>query len=367
MKWPQVTLAEIATIKQGGRLGLSGNHFVDAGIPAYGAGGLNGYLDRSEYDRKAVILSAIGARCGKCFYVEGKWTSLANTTLLLPNEEVVDAKFLWYSVNGEEKWLRHGTGQPYIKPTTAKEKRISLPPLAEQRRIVAILDQADALRHLRRDSLARLAELANAIFETRYGHHKGEVSIENAVSDTLIGMVRNGASFGSDFPIPYVRMDAITTDGAFLPEKVQRTAASEAEVARYALETGDILFNTRNSRELVGKTAIYRGAGPCTFNNNIMRIRMKPDWDPVFVEAFFRSKAGRQELEKRKSGTTSVWAVYWSQLKTLKIPKPSREEQASFRAIVEAIWKKADLLREDRLKMEHLFAALQHRAFRGEL
>lgn len=99
----------------------------------------------------------------------------------------------------------------------------------------------------------------------------------------------------------------------------------------------------------------------------VKALRLKPDWDPVFVEAFLRSRTGRQELEKRKSGTTSVWAVYWSQLKTLKIPKPSREEQASFRAFVEAIWKKADLLREDLQKMEHLFASLQHRAFRGEL
>lgn len=260
-----------------------------------------------------------------------------------------------------------GANLPRLSPKALADFEIPLPAPSEQRRIAAILDQADALRRLRRDSLARLGDLGQAIFEDRYGSLAGEVCIEDAVSDTLIGMVRNGGSFGPDFAVPYVRMDAITTDGAFLPEKVQRTDASDAEIARYALETGDILFNTRNSKELVGKTTIYRGAGPCTFNNNIMRIRMKPDWDPVFVEAFLRSKTGRQELEKRKSGTTSVWAVYWSQLKTLKIPKPSREEQASFRAFVEAIWKKADLLREDLQKMEHLFASLQHRAFRGEL
>lgn len=260
-----------------------------------------------------------------------------------------------------------GANLPRLSPKALAEFEIPLPAPSEQRRIAAILDQADALSRLRRDSLDRLGDLGQAIFEDRYGSLEGEVCIEDAVSDTLIGMVRNGGSFGPDFAVPYVRMDAITTDGAFLPEKVQRTDASDAEIARYALETGDILFNTRNSKELVGKTTIYRGAGPCTFNNNIMRIRMKPDWDPVFVEAFLRSKTGRRELEKRKSGTTSVWAVYWSQLKTLKIPKPSRKEQASFRALVEAIWKKADLLREDLQKMEHLFASLQHRAFRGEL
>lgn len=58
--FPLVRLDSIADIHGGGRLGLSGNHFVAGGaVPAYGAGGLNGYLDQAEYeDRDAVILSA---------------------------------------------------------------------------------------------------------------------------------------------------------------------------------------------------------------------------------------------------------------------------------------------------------------------
>ena len=70
-----VPLAEICEIVQGGRLKLSGNDFVRDGYPAFGAGGLNGYLARFEFDGEAVILSSIGARCGKCFYTTGKWTS----------------------------------------------------------------------------------------------------------------------------------------------------------------------------------------------------------------------------------------------------------------------------------------------------
>ena len=106
MSWPTATLGDVAKTKQGGRLGLTGSHFVQDGVPAYGAGGLNGFLETYEFEQKAVILSAIGARCGKCFYVEGRWTSLANTTLIFPDEKKLDPKFLWYAINGEEKWLR---------------------------------------------------------------------------------------------------------------------------------------------------------------------------------------------------------------------------------------------------------------------
>jgi type I restriction enzyme S subunit len=84
VKWPTPQLQEFCRIIQGGRSGLSGNDFVPKGIPAYGAGGLNGYLPSHEFDEPAVILSSIGARCGKCFYAEGKWASLAKHAAYFP-------------------------------------------------------------------------------------------------------------------------------------------------------------------------------------------------------------------------------------------------------------------------------------------
>ena len=102
MKWPTPQLQEFCRIIQGGRSGLSGNDFVPEGVPAYGAGGLNGYLPTHEFDEPAVILSSIGARCGKCFYAEGKWASLANTQLIFPDTTKADVRFLWIQLNDGE-------------------------------------------------------------------------------------------------------------------------------------------------------------------------------------------------------------------------------------------------------------------------
>ncbi|WP_372624698.1 restriction endonuclease subunit S, partial [Falsiroseomonas sp.] len=162
-------LADFCTIFQGGRHKLSGNDFVPAGFPAYGADGMNGYLPMREFSQPAIVLSSIGARCGKCFHADGEWTSLANTQIILPDSERADTRFLWHQLNDEGRWPRSGTAQPFIKPSDVKAHRVFLPPLAEQRRIAAILDEADALRANRRAALAQLDEMARAIFVEMFG------------------------------------------------------------------------------------------------------------------------------------------------------------------------------------------------------
>ena len=162
-------LEQFCEIVQGGRHKLSGNDFVKSGYPAYGAGGMNGYLATFEFDESAVILSSIGARCGKCFYVEGRWSSLANTQEIFPDKNECDAKFLWYQLNDEKRWPRAGTGQPFIKPSDVKRHKVFLPPIEEQRRIAAILDQAETLRTQRRTALALLDSLTQSLFLDMFG------------------------------------------------------------------------------------------------------------------------------------------------------------------------------------------------------
>lgn len=164
-----MALSEVAVIHGGGRLGLTGKDFVDGGVPAYGAAGLNGLVDQAEYDRDAIVLSSIGARCGKCFLAEGQWTSLANTQVILPDESKVDSRFLWHQLNDEDRWPRSGSAQPFIKPSDVKKHQIWLPPLEEQRRIAAILDQADHLLAQRQRSVEKTYSLEQSIFLEKFG------------------------------------------------------------------------------------------------------------------------------------------------------------------------------------------------------
>ena len=260
-----------------------------------------------------------------------------------------------------------------VKKSDFAEFQIPLPPLAVQKRIAGILDAVDALRAKRREALAQLDALLQSTFLDMFGdpvtNAMGwvEVPFEDIATDTKLGLVRSSKEFGWDFEIPYVRMNAVTSNGYFLPDEVQSTYADAEEVEAFALRPGDFLFNTRNSKELVGKVCVFPGPEGWLFNNNLMRVRFRCDVEPWVIAMQFRFRRVQRELEKRKSGTTSVFAVYWKSLRTLPVLVPPSDRQHRFAAIVECVEQQKVNQRSHLAELDTLFASLQSRAFRGDL
>lgn len=246
----------------------------------------------------------------------------------------------------------------------------SAPPLDEQRRIAAIFDRADRLRTKRSLVLAALDHLPQSLFNDTF--RKAEpgwpiLRFGDLCRNTQLGLVRNTKEIGPTYAHRYVRMDAISSTGKYLPQKEVRTSASDAELRKYSLESGDLIFNTRNSRELVGKSAIFRGT-PALFNNNILRVRFREEIvRPEYVHGFLWSSSGRQELEQRKSGTTSVFAIYEDQLATIPVPVPPRALQDSYVAKLCATADKSAQAEVQSELLDDLSASLQFRAFTGQL
>lgn len=193
------------------------------------------------------------------------------------------------------------------------------------------------------------------------------MSFEQITTDTKIGLVRGAEEFGPDYDVPYVRMNAIGRSGEFFPERVLRTNVSRQEFEEFSLKQGDFLFNTRNSKELVGKTALFREQGEYVYNNNIMRIRFRDGIEPEYVAAAFLTPYVQHELEMRKAGTTSVFAIYARELKSLPLPIPPTPLQEAFSARVKAIERLKNKQHKALSSLDALFSSIQHRAFRGEL
>jgi type I restriction enzyme, S subunit len=143
-EWQTIRLLDVTRHHSGNSKLIKGKLHGAPGVglfPAYSASGQDVWRDGFEQEGNAIIVSAVGARCGKCFLAEGKWSAIANTHVVWPDESRVDRKLLWYLLNDEKFWIRSGSAQPFVVVRKTLEKEIPLPSLPEQRRIVAEIEK----------------------------------------------------------------------------------------------------------------------------------------------------------------------------------------------------------------------------------
>ncbi len=138
--WASALLRELTKVEWGDT-SITKKSYVPKGFVAFSASGPDGLLPSFEWQGPAVVLSAIGARCGKCFIADGKWTAIKNTIVIQGNPDYVDHRFLFHYLNDERKWNISGSGQPFITMGSASELVVPVAPIAEQSRIVKRLEK----------------------------------------------------------------------------------------------------------------------------------------------------------------------------------------------------------------------------------
>ena len=116
-------------------------------VPAFSASGQDVWLRTPMFRGQGLVLSAVGARCGKTFRADGAWAVVANTHVLLVRSGHV-RDYWWYVTNEEGWWERAGAAQPFVQVSKTLDRPWAVPPLPEQAAIVRFLDYAD--RRIRR-------------------------------------------------------------------------------------------------------------------------------------------------------------------------------------------------------------------------
>jgi len=318
---------------------------------------------------------------GNVFYIEGDFWPL-NTALYIKDFHGNDPRFVFYLLQFMDlAQYATGAGVPTLNRNDVHSEVISVPKsIDEQQRIVAILDESfEGLDRARANAEANLQN-ARELFESElvhvFEHILSDVPLkrfEEITADTLIGLVRSKTEQGPTRQYDYVKMQDIGNDDRFLAGVFDRVDCTENEAKRFALAEGDFLFNTRNSRELVGKSCAIQVdlERPTVFNNNIMRIRFLPDVLSSYVALAFKSNPIKAQLELMKSGTTSVVAIYHNALRKLLIPLPDGKTQQElverFSDIDYALQGVSTNYRLQINKLADLRQSLFQKAFAGEL
>jgi len=146
--WRVVLLADAIKNRSGNSKLIKGKLHEEptAGrFQGFSASGADVWCDDYEHEGQAIIISAVGARCGKAFKASGKWCAIANTNITRPEPSLFDFDFAYLILNNEHFWVRGGSAQPFVKFPPSLDRYFALPPIAEQKRIVAKVDELMAL------------------------------------------------------------------------------------------------------------------------------------------------------------------------------------------------------------------------------
>ncbi len=252
------------------------------------------------------------------------------------------------------------TTVPIVSKSKFGELKIPVPPLPEQRRIAAILDQADALRAERREALAHLDNLTQAIFIEMFGEAdqnpqgwptKPLRELGRVVTGRTPPSLKDGM-FGGAIPF-------ITPGDLDSQEPVKRTlteaGAAEVEMVR----SGSTLVCCIGT---IGKMGNVNVAS--AFNQQINAVEWGRDIDDHFGLAalgFFK------KILTSRATSTTVPILNKSNFEKLEIPVPPKHLQQVFTQRVEAVGRTKELQKKSAEQIDNLFASLQHRAFRGDL
>jgi len=153
--------------------------------------------------------------------------------------------------------------------------------------------------------------------------------LDSIVESNITGLTKGSREQDPKHKYKYVKMNNITKHNSFDLNFYTCVNATEEESSKFNLVDGDFLFNTRNSHELVGKSCLFTQSKQeiVLFNNNIMRIRFINGINPYFVNYAFSTPEIIDQLTEMKSGSTNVAAIYYKDLKKLRLPIPSLDKQ----------------------------------------
>jgi type I restriction enzyme S subunit len=135
-------------------------------VPGFSASGQDVWLPKATFSGPGIVLSAVGARCGRCFAASGSWGVVANTAVFLPSRNYAH-RYLWYVANLDGVWIRGGSAQPYVLVPESLAQRWPFPPFNEQTQIARFLDyetaKIDRLIEKQQKLIALLKEKRQAV------------------------------------------------------------------------------------------------------------------------------------------------------------------------------------------------------------
>ena len=265
-------------------------------------------------------------------------------------------------------WVRATTADNYpIEKLLDLE--IELPPIVEQQRIAAILDQAEALRAKRREVLAHLESLTQSIFHDMFDGRQTKTTLLGDVAEVVSGITKGRRTADPTQPFPYLAVANVQA-GHLKLDTVKTIDATDSEVSRFALRTGDLVLTEGGDPDKLGRGTVWRGEiKTCLHQNHVFRVRLNRNSQvvPEYLSAFLAGREAKGYFLRSAKQTTGIASINMTQLKGLSIVVPPLIDQSRYIERITRVNSCISRAKESVTIHDRLFSALQSRAFRGDL
>ena len=323
-----------------------------------------------------IVFARTGATTGKSYLLKNCDDSIVFASYLIrlrPSKDV-DPLYLSYFFKSPQYWqqisvMANGAAQPGVNASKLKELIVPLPPLAEQKRIAAILDKADAIRRKRQQAIKLADEFLRSVFLDMFGdpvtNPKGW---ERCDFEYLTDMVTYGLTVRPEYHeegIPLISAKEIRSgeiDFGICQRIAEHDFNSLSSKARPQI--GDILFSKTGS---IGHCAMVEENITFAITQNAARIvPNRSRCIPEFLIALLRTKYFYNLANKEAKGN-AVKDLQLGVMKGFLVYLPPIELQQEYVKLAD---KSKQMIKKIEASSEVVmlsFSALSQKAFSGSL
>jgi type I restriction enzyme, S subunit len=394
VKWPMVKLGDLVSVNP--RLPKDADESQEVTFVAMASASEEGFLIDSEkrilsetrkgftyFERSDVLLAKI-TPCfenGKCLRANQISTDIGFGStefhVLRVNPEKINTDYLFYLIWNDafrfygEKSMSGAAGQKRVGTDFLKNFEIPLPPLAEQQRIAAILDKADAIRRKRQQAIQLADDFLRAVFLDMFGdpvtNPKGwEVRpLRNQITFITSGG-RGWSKYYSDSGARFIRSLDVQMNYIGSKDIAYVTPPDNAEAKRTKVKSGDVLLTITGSR--IGRVCVVPESFDAAFiSQHVSLIRVDETVNPRYLSMFLSLESGGQSQISKAQYGQSKPGLNFDHIGSFKILMPPRQKQDQFVELWDKSIGVSERMSESECAHIDLFNSLSQKAFAGEL
>ncbi len=370
--WKEVRLDDHCEANWGNTT-ITKSSYVDSGVTAFSASGPDGFVSWHEHDGEGIVLSAIGALCGKTWLAHGKWTPIKNTIWIKSKSISCSTGYLYHATSNPDVWPSRGAAQPFIALGDVRDLEFLLPPLKEQEAIAEALSDADEAIESLDSLITKKRDVKQAAMQqllTGLTRLPGFTADWKEVRLGDLGSFSKGAGIKKDdvvsAGVPCVRYGQLYTEHDSVIRSVRSFVSTKVASTSRPLVVGEILFaGSGETKAEIGKCVAYVDGIGAVAGGDLVILTPKQCSSIFLGYALNSPEVVRQKMARAQGD--AVVHISAASLATVVVGLPSLKEQEAIAESLSAMDDELEALNEQILKLRMLKEGMMQDLLTGKV